>query len=498
MKIFVLKLSLFRTKLLIVLAFLLIVTLGVQYYLNLQNEKQNADLRKKQEQALVAGIVLGVNGMQSPYRMSEILEQENQFFFGEKIRNRIQDVIVISNDWTVYDSLNPDYLPTTDENGKTVYKKLSELKDLPPLVDVERLGEDKSKFPNAVIENENAEAEAHAIPIETNRGRWYVMVILKNERNLIAQRAALSLTYTLAVLLISTTVTVILVWRFTKPIANLSEAARKIAQGDLSVRVPVGNRTDEMGKLAVQFNEMIAQLEKNKKLEQQLKEAEKNAVVGRLASAIAHEIRNPLNYINLTLDHLRAKFAPEDKTRKADFEKLTTQLKAEVARINQQITDFLHYSRPPKLNLKPLEIRKIIEDSIRVAEAEAEDLSVEINFSCANETPEIMGDEQALRSVFNNLFINAIQAMTEKGGTLTISVAPDSEGFVKIEVADTGIGIPPENLPKIFEPYFSTKETGTGLGLAIVERFVNEHKGKITVESELGKGTKFTLRLPKA
>ncbi|MFN3330659.1 MAG: hypothetical protein ACK419_07025, partial [Pyrinomonadaceae bacterium] len=171
MKIFVLKLSLFRTKLLIVLAFLLIVTLGVQYYLNLQNEKQNADLRKKQEQALVAGIVLGVNGMQSPYRMSEILEQENQFFFGEKIRNRIQDVIVISNDWTVYDSLNPDYLPTTDENGKTVYKKLSELKDLPPLVDVERLGEDKSKFPNAVIENENAEAEAHAIPIETNRGR---------------------------------------------------------------------------------------------------------------------------------------------------------------------------------------------------------------------------------------------------------------------------------------------------------------------------------------
>ncbi|MFN3330060.1 MAG: ATP-binding protein, partial [Pyrinomonadaceae bacterium] len=72
------------------------------------------------------------------------------------------------------------------------------------------------------------------------------------------------------------------------------------------------------------------------------------------------------------------------------------------------------------------------------------------------------------------------------------------EGFVKIEVADTGIGIPPENLPKIFEPYFSTKETGTGLGLAIVERFVNEHKGKITVESELGKGTKFTLRLPKA
>ncbi len=488
----------FRTKLLVVLAFLLIVTLGVQYYLNFQTERQNAELRKKQEQALVAGIVLGVNGMQLPYRMSEILEQENQFFFGERIRNRIQDVIVVSNDWTIYDSLNPDYLPTTDENGKTIYKKLSEIKDLPPLVDAERLGEDKNKFPNAEIENEDTNAEAHAIPIETNRGRWYVMVILKNERNLIAQRAALNLIYTLAVLLISTTITVLLVWRFTKPIANLSEAARKIAQGDLSVRVPVEKRTDEMGKLAMQFNEMIAQLERSKELQQQLKEAEKKAVVGRLASAIAHEIRNPLNYINLTLDYLRAKFSPEDETRKADFEKLTIQLKAEVARINQQITDFLHYSRPPKLNLRPLEIEKIVKDSIRVAEAEAEDLPIQINFFLADKTLKVMGDEQALRSVFNNLFINAIQAMTEKGGTLTINVTPDTDGFVKIEVADTGVGISPENLPKIFEPYFSTKETGTGLGLAIVERLVDEHKGKIAVESELGKGTKFTLRLPKA
>jgi signal transduction histidine kinase len=488
----------FRTKLLIVLAFLLIVTLGVQYYLNFQTERQNAELRKKQEQALVAGIVLGVNGMQLPYRMSEILEQKNQFFFGERIRNRIQDVIVISNDWTIYDSLNPDYLPTTDENSKTIYKKLSELKDLPPLVDAEWLGEDKNKFPNAEIENEDANAEAHAIPIETNRGRWYVMVILKNERNLMAQRAALNLIYTLAVLLISTTITVLLVWRFTKPIANLSEAARKVAQGDLSVRVPVEKLTDEMGKLAMQFNEMIAQLEKSKELQQQLKEAEKKAVVGRLASAIAHEIRNPLNYINLTLDYLRAKFSPEDETKKADFEKLTTQLKAEVARINQQITDFLNYSRPPKLNLQPLEIEKVIEDSIRVAEAEAEDLPIQINFFSADKTLKVMGDEQALHSVFNNLFINAIQAMTEKGGTLTINVAPDTDRFVKIEVADTGVGIPPENLPKIFEPYFSTKETGTGLGLAIVQRLVDEHKGKIAVESGLCKGTKFTLRLPRA
>lgn len=485
----------FRIKLLLVLAFLLIVTLGVQYYLNLRTEEQNAILRKKQEQALVAGIVLGVNGMQSPdYRLRELVDRDK--FFEEKIIDRIQDIIVISNDWEVYDSLSPNYLPTTNENGEIVYKRLEDLKDLPPLVDAERLGEDAARFPNAYrSDNETSDAEAHVIPIETNRGRWYIMVVLKNDRSLLSWRAALSLVYTLGVLLISTIVTILLVWRFTRPIADLSEAARKVAEGNLEVRVPVGKRTDEIGKLAMQFNDMIAELEKKRRLEEKLKEAEKSAVVGRLASAIAHEIRNPLNYINLTLDYLRAKFAPEDE-RRADFDKLTSQLKLEVARINRQITDFLNYSRPPKMNFQLIDVEKAILDSLKLAGAESEDLSVKVDFSINGKDTKIKADEQALRSVFSNLFINAIQAMGEKGGELRINVS-DADEFVKIEISDTGIGISPENLPKIFEPYFSTKETGTGLGLAIVKRIVDEHKGKIEVESKEGVGTKFTLRFPK-
>lgn len=485
----------FRFRLLLVLTFLLLITLGVQYYLNLRTEEQNAILRKKQEQALVAGIVLGVNGMQSPdYRLRELVEKEE--FFEEKIIDRIQDIIVITNDWEIYDSLNPAYLPTVDDEGNIIYKKLADLKDLPPLVDSERLGEEVARFPNiATRETETTDAEAHVIPIETNRGRWYIMVVLKNDRNLLSWRAALSLVYTLAVLLASTAVTIFLVWRFTKPIANLSDAARRVAEGDLNVRVPVKNPNDEMGMLATQFNEMIAQLAKKSRLEEKLKEAEKSAVVGRLASAIAHEIRNPLNYINLTLDYLRTKFAPDDE-RRHDFEKLTGQIKQEIARINLQITDFLNYSRPPKLNLQEIEITKIIEDSINVAKAESEDLPVKITFVHLDGDGRMKGDEQALRSVFNNLFINAIQAMTNAGGELHIALS-DENDFVKIEVSDTGIGIPEENLSKIFEPYFSTKDTGTGLGLAIVKRIVDEHKGTIEVKSKEGSGTKFTLRFPK-
>ncbi|HEV8593570.1 MAG TPA: ATP-binding protein, partial [Pyrinomonadaceae bacterium] len=107
------------------------------------------------------------------------------------------------------------------------------------------------------------------------------------------------------------------------------------------------------------------------------------------------------------------------------------------------------------------------------------------------------GDPEFLRSVFNNLFINAVQAMGSRGGHLSVKISPDN-GFIRFDISDTGGGIPGENLSKIFEPYFSTKETGTGLGLAIVQKIVDIHHGTIDVESAEGDGTKFTVKLPKA
>jgi signal transduction histidine kinase len=265
------------------------------------------------------------------------------------------------------------------------------------------------------------------------------------------------------------------------------------------VRVPGEERTDEMGRLSARFNEMTGELEKKADLEAQLQQAEKSAVIGRLGSAIAHEIRNPLNYINLTLDHLRSKFAPEEDGKRETFEKLTSQLKAEVARINQQITDFLNYSRPAKANLQPMDVRKVVEDSLRIVEVQADEHDIKVGLIEHENVPNIMGDPEFLRSVFNNLFINALQAMQSQGGLLNVKISPDDDNkYVKVEVADTGSGIPEENLEKVFEPYFSTKETGTGLGLAIVQKVVDIHHGTVGVTSNLGEGTRFTVRLPKA
>ena len=489
----------FRGRLLLILAVLLVATLGVQYYLNLLTQQENNNLREAQSQALVAGIAIGSAGITSSEYMQDLISRDDQTFFDEAAAERIKDVIIIDNNWQISDSLNPDYLPTTDEKGEIVYKQLADLTNLPPLMEGARLGDDLDHFPNkktTAIKYSND--EAHAIPIETSRGRWYVMVLLKNDRSAAARRAAQPLIVTLGVLLVSSLITFFLVWRFSRPIADLSDAARQVADGNLKIRVPQSGK-DELGRLGANFNDMTAELEKKRDLETQLQQAEKSAVVGRLGSAIAHEIRNPLNYINLTLDHLRSKFAPEDAEKKQIFNKLTSQLKAEVARINQQISDFLNYSRPTRVDLMPVEARKVIEDSLRIAEAEAADKGVTIGIVEHENVPRIMGDPEFLRSVFNNLFINALQAMETGGGHLTIKISPDeSREFVNFEVSDTGSGIPKENLSNIFEPYFSTKETGTGLGLAIVQKIVDIHNGKIEVESTVGEGTKFTVKLPKA
>lgn len=490
-------LNTFRGRLLLILVLLLVAMLGVQFYLNYLTQQENDELTVAQSKALVAGIALGTAGITSPEeRVYQLIDRPGQSFLDAEARSRIIDVIIIDDKWQVSDSLNEEYWPTEAEDGSLSYKMLGDLTGLPPLMEPGKLGEDLQRFPNRQA-NSKSDNEAHAVPIDTSKGRWYVMVLLKNDRSEAAWRAARPLLVTLAVLSLSTLITFWLVWRFTRPIANLSDAARRIGDGDLAVRVPGEDRGDEMGRLARQFNEMTAELEKSMLLEEQLRQAEKSAVIGRLGSAIAHEIRNPLNYINLTLDHLRSKFAPEEPGERENFQKLTTQLKAEVARIDQQITDFLNYSRPATPSLRPADARALVEESLRLVEGQASEKGIKISVVEHEGVPKVNGDPEYLRSVFNNLFINAVQAMNAGGGHLNVKISSD-DGFVRFDVSDTGSGISVDNLPKIFEPYFSTKETGTGLGLAIVQKVIEMHGGSIDVESAEGEGTMFTVKLPKA
>lgn len=490
----------FRVRLLMVLALLLVATLGVQYYLNSLEQATHSRIIAEQEQALAASYQLALNSITTSEYMFEI-DSKLPVPILEQFKGRVMNILVLDDEGSVRDSLDRQYLPKQLDDGTVSYLKISEV-PLPRLVEA---GQPTDQLKRQIGHPDEpsgpplaGEPRAFPIPVRTADGVYHIIVALGAAQEPAANSWALALQPllpTLFVLLLATTAAAVLVWRFTRPIDALSRATGRVAAGDFDFRVEGGHRRDETGALVTTFNDMIGRLGQLRELESKIKQAEHSAVVGRLASAIAHEVRNPLNYINLTLDHLRTSLAPEDEKKRAVFSRLTEQLKAEVARINTRISEFLKYARPAKLEKLPLDLPEVAEDAMRMVEVQAGEMGVATSIERGGEVPQVLGDRESLRSVFTNLIINGMQAMGGEGGRLTVRFSSE-DGAVRAEVADTGRGIPAEDLPKIFEPYFSTKDTGTGLGLAIVKKAIDDHGGHVSVTSQPGRGTTFTVTIP--
>ncbi|MEW6734363.1 MAG: ATP-binding protein, partial [Acidobacteriota bacterium] len=239
---------------------------------------------------------------------------------------------------------------------------------------------------------------------------------------------------------------------------------------------------------------MVIGLRERHELEGKLNRAEQSALIGRLASGIAHEVKNPLNYISLTIDYLRGKFpASNADTQEIFFEKMDT-IKDEIKRLDRLIRNFLSYGRPPKFTFKPVQLQEIINSLFTLTADQAKQQSIEMYLQQDSGEKTILADAEQLKSCFSNIIINAQQAMPA-GGKLNVQIKPEATG-VEVTFSDTGSGIAKENVEKIFEPYFSTKDTGTGLGLALVKRIIEGHGGRISVESTIGQGTNFKVWLP--
>jgi signal transduction histidine kinase len=489
----------FRARLLLLLALMLGLTLGIQYYFNLRQVRANARMVIEQEQAIMTGIALGIESLQNEQYLDEMIGDMREPLLNDK-NVRVKNILVVDDEGNVRDSLIPEFNPHAREDQTTRYVQFKDIQLLPLRSAVQYTNE-QEQLPSWIPPSTNVdfgEAGAFYFPVQTDKGRRFIIVVLDSAHtltNVLERQSSRSALYTLGVLFVTTLVTGFFVWRFTRPVKELSTAARKVAGGNFDVQVPT-DRLDEMGTLASAFNEMTAKLGRARELEMQLHQAEKGAVVGRLAAAIAHEIRNPLNYINLTLDHLRSSFAPIDPNKRETFVRLTDQLKTEVARINRHISDFLKYSRPSKLELQSVDIRAEAEDALRLVEGRAEECGIETTISQDGALPPVMADPESLRSVFTNLVINAVEAINGAGGSIAIKLSNPEANSVKVEITDSGGGIAADDIAKIFEPYFSTKETGTGLGLAIVKKAIDDHGGTISVASKEGTGTTFTIILP--
>ncbi len=280
---------------------------------------------------------------------------------------------------------------------------------------------------------------------------------------------------------------------YTKPIHNVVNAARSVAGGDLSTELTT-DRKDEIGELTQSFNYMVQKLREERALEEKLREAEHLSGIAQLARSIAHEIRNPLNFISLSIDHLKKKYVPQgDEEERQKFETLITSIKHEIQRLNKLVGDFLDYGKPMKLSRRDVDVGGLIYEVIELVRAKAEKDGIRIRFHDAK-LPKLFVDPELIKTCLVNIILNAFQAMPS-GGDLMVSTSLSNERAY-IVVQDTGVGVSRENLQKLFDPFFSTKSTGLGLGLAMTKRVIEEHGGKVDFQSTEGRGSTMTISLP--
>jgi signal transduction histidine kinase len=229
------------------------------------------------------------------------------------------------------------------------------------------------------------------------------------------------------------------------------------------------------------------------RLQQRAKHAERLAELGTLTGGLAHEIKNPLSTVQLNLQLLQEDLAPDNPA----YSRLANRLavcERETARLRDILDDFLRYAGKIELERKPVELNVICEDLVDFFLPQAQLHRVQLRLKRFSEKLVFPADERLLKQAILNLMLNGIQAMPN-GGELILSVSKTPKHAV-VDVIDTGTGIPPDALARIFDAYYSTKRSGTGLGLAMTQRIVSEHGGLLTVTSELGKGSDFSIRLP--
>jgi two-component system, sporulation sensor kinase E len=241
---------------------------------------------------------------------------------------------------------------------------------------------------------------------------------------------------------------------------------------------------------------ILRDITESRRSAQQTLESERLNALTLLAAGVAHEIGNPLNSLNIHLQLIDRKLRDQDPALRTELQESVEVARAEIARLDSIITQFLRAIRPTKPQLRPESVNTIVDESVRFFAPEIQDRDIVVEQELRSDLPLLQLDRDQIKQAFYNVIKNSLEAMKRRG-ILHIRTDLDST-HVLISFTDTGGGISAENLSRVFEPYFTTKLTGTGLGLLIVRRIVREHGGELSIQSNEGKGVILTIRLPYA
>jgi signal transduction histidine kinase len=296
---------------------------------------------------------------------------------------------------------------------------------------------------------------------------------------------------------------VLLARRTARPIQALMQGVSAVGRGDFGHRIEVSSQ-DEFGRLSAAFNEMSTQLARVRDLEDRLRRADRLAALGTMAAGIAHDVRNPLTSI-LIFSQLMSIHYDDPDVR----EKFNRIVPRELERVQAVVEDMMELARPANIHREPANLNDILGQVLELFENQVATQGIKVSREYEFDLPFCMADRKRLHRCFSNFISNAIQAMPS-GGDLTVRTRlipalpfpntglpdPQPEPAIQVAITDTGQGIPPDRLSRIFDPFFTTKEKGLGLGMAIAHRIVEDHRGIIDVQSQMGLGSTFTLCFP--
>lgn len=292
-------------------------------------------------------------------------------------------------------------------------------------------------------------------------------------------------------------ISVVMIRFLRRPLEKITQCMAQVEDGDLTVRMEAV-QDDEIGQLMLGFNSMVDNLSRAKgELEryhyQQMERVDRLASVGEMAAGLAHEIKNPLAGISGAINVLSDDYPEGDQRRE-----VMMQIQNQISRLDKTVNDLLYFGKPGKPEFAFANINDLLKQTLLFVAQHPEAKNVNRIDEMTRDLPSVWIDQKQLQQVVLNIALNAVQAMTE-GGMLTVEtdrIQNEKGDWVRIRIVDTGPGIAPEVLAKIFTPFFTTKTQGTGLGLPICRQLMENNGGSLEVQSELGRGTEFTLLLP--
>jgi two-component system, NtrC family, nitrogen regulation sensor histidine kinase NtrY len=395
----------------------------------------------------------------------------------------------------LYRNLEPDFVPTalSDAAGAVPQAEI-----LQPII------EQIQKQPQEVVRtidwtSDPAASETfHAMPLKGRNGELLGVLLLGSSRKELVTLKREILRTAAVVSLAALLIGLLMAWwvsrRITRPVEELSAAAHEVATGRWDTHIET-NSNDEIGQLASAFNDMTKTLAAQK---EKLVQTERVAAWRELARRLAHELRNPLFPLQITVENLQRARQLGPAQFQEVFSEATATLKAELANLNTIVSRFSDFSKMPTPHFIQVNVNEALRNAVRLFEPQFTAVgkpSITTEYFLSESLPEIDADSDLLHRAFQNLVLNAMDAMPA-GGTLTVRTSDRGE-TVRIEVVDTGKGLTPEECSRLFTPYYTTKQQGTGLGLAIVQSVVSDHHGTISVSSEENRGTTFQIDLPK-